>query len=71
MILFDILNIERELENIEKLISDEEFWQQDSTKTSKILSKQKQLKRKIEKFTIIKNELENIADLIELAMMIV
>ena len=68
MILFDILNIERELENIEKLISDEEFWQQDSTKTSKILSKQKQLKRKIEKFTIIKNELENIADLIELAM---
>ena len=69
MILFDILNIERELENIEKLISDEEFWQQDSTKTSKILSKQKQLKRKIEKFTIIKNELENIADLIELAML--
>ena len=69
MILFDILNIERELENIERLISDEEFWQQDSTKTSKILSKQKQLKRKIEKFTIIKNELENIADLIELAML--
>ena len=68
MILFDILNIEKELESIEKLISDEEFWQQDSTETSKILSKQKQLKRKIEKFTIIKNELENIADLIELAM---
>ena len=68
MILFDITNIQKDLEEIEKLISNEDFWQKDSSETSKILSEQKQLKRKIDKYTNIKNELENVNDLIELAI---
>ena len=68
MILFDITNIQKDLEEIEKLISNEDFWQKDSSETSKILSEQKQLKRKIDKYINIKNELENVNDLIELAI---
>ena len=68
MNLFDIANIQRELEKVEKLISNEDFWQKDSSETAKVLSMQKQLKRKIDKYTNIKNELENVSDLIELAI---
>lgn len=68
MSLFDIANIQKDLEDVEKLISNEDFWQKDTSETSKILSKQKQLKRKIERYTNIKNELENVSDLIELAI---
>ena len=68
MSLFDIVNIQKDLDDVEKLISNEDFWQKDSTETSKILSKQKQLKRKIDKYVNIKNELENVSDLIELAI---
>ena len=69
MSLFDIINIQKDLDDVEKLISNEDFWQKDTSETSKILSKQKQLKRKIDKYVNIKNELENVSDLIELAIM--
>ena len=68
MNLFDIANIQKDLDSVEQLISNEDFWQKDSSETAKVLSKQKQLKRKIDKYTNIKNELENVSDLIELAI---
>ena len=67
MILFDISNKEKELIKYNDLISTEDFWQKSASETSKILSEQKQLKRKIEKFKNVLQEIENVEDLIELS----
>ena len=67
MNLFDITDKRDELKKLEKQIQDENFWQQETSETSKILVKQKELKRKIEKFESAQNEVNNLIELTELA----
>lgn len=67
MNLFDITDKRDELKKLEKQIQDENFWQQETSETTKILVKQKELKRKIEKFESAQNEVNNLIELTELA----
>lgn len=66
MNLFDITDKRDELKKLEKQIQDENFWQQETSETTKILVKQKELKRKIEKFESAQNEVNNLIELTEL-----
>ena len=67
MNLFDITDKRDELKKLEKQIQDENFWQQETSETTKILVKQKELKRKIEKYELAQNEVNNLIELTELA----
>ena len=67
MNLFDITDKRDELKKLEKQIQDEKFWKQETSETTKILVKQKELKRKIEKFESAQNEVNNLIELTELA----
>lgn len=69
MSLFDIANLEQELERLEKLTNDETFWQKDIKETSKILVKTKQIKTKVEEYQNVKNEISNLEDLTELVLL--
>lgn len=67
MSLFDIATIEKELSKLEQSTMDENFWQQDSKQTGKILSQIKQLKKKTEQYKKVEKEISNLEDLTELA----
>lgn len=69
MSLFDIVHLEQDLLELEKLTSDETFWQKDIKETSKILMKSKQIKMKIEKYRKVKNEISNLEDLTQLVLL--
>lgn len=67
MNLFDIASKSEELKTLELQTQDEKFWQNDTSTTSKVLVKIKELKRKIESFSKVKKEVESLIDLTELA----
>lgn len=69
MTLFDIVELKKQLEELESETVKEEFWQKTPTETAKILSQIKQLKSKVEQYKRIKLEIENLQDLTELANM--
>lgn len=69
MSLFDIDNVKKELNVLEKETQKEEFWNKSPNETSKILSKMKHLKQKTTKYEDSKNEVENLIELTELANM--
>ena len=59
----------KELQELENQTQSEDFWQQETSLTTKILVKVKDLKKKIEKFENSKTEIENLIELTELANM--
>ena len=65
MNLFDIVNSEKELDELEKKTLEEDFWK-DNKKSSKVLSQIKKLKSKCNDFKEIKTEIENLKELTEL-----
>ena len=65
MNLFDIVNSEKELAELEKKTLEEDFWK-DSKKSSRVLSQIKKLKAKCNDFKEIKTEIENLKELTEL-----
>ena len=65
MSLFDIEKKQAELDKLENETKKEKFWQQESA--SKILAKIKQLKKSVEQYKNIKNELTNLEELTQLA----
>lgn len=67
MIPFDILKLELNLSELEEQTLQESFWA-DSVKSSKILSKIKELKTKCSTYTKLKNELENLSELTKLVI---
>ena len=69
MNLFDISSKKKELQELENQTQSEDFWQKDTSLTTKILVEIKELKKKIEKFENLKTEIENLIELTELANM--
>lgn len=69
MSLFDIDNVKKEFNVLEKETQKEEFWNKNPNETSKILSKMKHLKHKTTKYEDLKNEVENLIELTELTNM--
>ena len=69
MSLFDISSKKQELQELENQTQSEDFWQKDTSLTTKILVEIKELKKKIEKFENSKTEIENLIELTELANM--
>ena len=69
MSLFDISSKKKELQELENQTQSEDFWQKDTSLTTKILVKVKDLKKKTEKFENSKTEIENLIELTELANM--
>ena len=67
MSLFDITTSEKQLKDLELKTTEEDFWQKDTTETSKVLSQIKQLKNKVEQYRKIENEIINLQELTELA----
>ena len=67
MFLFDIAGLENEVELLEKEISKQEFWN-DNERAQKILQKNKSLKDTIEEYEKLKNSLEEVDILIEMAL---
>ena len=67
MILFDISNIEKKIDELNSYTAQEEFWQKNSNETTQILGQLKTLQNKYDKYKKIKNELDNLTDLTELA----
>ncbi len=68
MSLFDISNIEKEINELEKKTLVDGFWN-DNQKSSKILSKIKQLKSKLNSFNSVSQEINNLIELTELVNM--
>jgi len=66
--LFDISNIEKEINELEKKTLVDGFWN-DNQKSSKILSKIKQLKSKLNSFNSVSQEINNLIELTELVNM--
>ena len=61
MSLFDIESKKEELKKLEEQTQQESFWQQDTSISSKVLAKIKELKHKIDEFRIIaQNEASNL-----------
>ncbi len=69
MSLFDIETVKKQLSSLEKQTTEESFWQKPSNETSKVLSQIKQQKEKIDKYERIFNEITNIEELTELAIL--
>ena len=67
MSLFDIESKKEELKKLEEQTQQESFWQQDTSISSKILVKIKELKHKIDEFELAQNEASNLIELTELA----
>ena len=65
MIHFDIPNLEQELEELEKLTTQDGFWN-DQSKSNKVLSQIKSIKGKTVKYKDLFNEASNILELIDL-----
>ena len=69
MSLFDIETVKKQLSSLEKQTTEESFWQKPTNETSKVLSQIKQQKEKIDKYERIFNEITNIEELTELAIL--
>ena len=67
MSLFDIESKKEELKKLEEQTQQESFWQQDTSISSKVLAKIKELKHKIDEFELAQNEASNLIELTELA----
>lgn len=67
MNLFDIASKKEELKKLEEQTQQESFWQQDTSISSKVLAKIKELKHKIDEFELAQNEASNLIELTELA----
>ena len=67
MSLFDIIKLEKELEELEALTLKEEFWQKDVKETGKVLAQIKQIKNKVVQYRKLKQEVLNLEELSELA----
>lgn len=65
MIHFDINNLEKELTNLEKQTTENNFWE-DTKNSSKVLKRINEIKNKVEQFKKIKNEASNLIELVEL-----
>ena len=65
MNLFDIANLENQLEELEKQTMQENFWN-DSKNSSKVLSKMKNIKNKVNEYKKLENEVINLQELTEL-----
>ena len=65
MIHFDIANLEKELTNLEKQTTENNFWE-DSQNSSKVLKRINEIKNKVEQFKKIKSEITNMIELAEL-----
>ena len=65
MNLFDIANLEEQLEELEKQTMQENFWN-DSKNSSKVLSKMKNIKNKVNEYKKLENEVINLQELTEL-----
>lgn len=65
MIHFDISNLEKELKELEKETTSQEFWENQQN-TSKVLKRITEIKNKIEEYKVTKNNLDNLIDLVEL-----
>lgn len=65
MIHFDVANKEKELAELEKQTTQNEFWS-DAENSSKVLKKITSLKNKVNNFKKVKSELENLKDMNEL-----
>ncbi len=63
--LFDISNLKRQIQDLEKETLQERFWN-DNQKSSKILSKIKQLKSKYNSYNNVKKEINNLLELTEM-----
>jgi len=63
--LFDITSLEAELADLEKRTLKEGFWN-DSKNSSIVLQKTKTIKSKIEKYSKINNEIDNLVEMSEL-----
>ena len=67
MNLFDIKSKKEELKELEEKTQQESFWQQDTSISSKVLVKIKELKHQIDGFELAQNEASNLIELTELA----
>ena len=67
MSLFDITLLESQLKKLEEDTAKEEFWQKDAQETGKILAKIKQLKKRVEQYKQIEQEVINLQELTKLA----
>lgn len=65
MILFDVPKLKLKIIELETITNDPDFWQ-DSSKTGSVLKELKSLKRKVEIYENIYNELENIKEMSDL-----
>lgn len=65
MIHFDVANKEKELAELEKQTTQNEFWS-DAENSSKVLKKITSLKNKVNNFKKVKSELDNLVDMNEL-----
>ena len=65
---FDIVELEKKLELLEKQTMEEGFWN-DNNKSKKVLSEIKNLKSKVNTYNKIKKEVDNLLELSELAKM--
>ena len=65
VIHFDISNLEKELKELEKETTSQEFWENQQN-TSKVLKRITEIKNKIEEYKVTKNNLDNLIDLVEL-----
>lgn len=66
--LFDIINLEKQLVDLENMTLQENFWN-DTQNSSRILSQMKKIKSKCTFFEKLKNEISNLIELIELVRM--
>ena len=69
MSLFDIASLKDKLVQLETETTNENFWQKDPKETGKVLSELKQLKLKVTQFENTQNEINNIEELTELAIL--
>lgn len=65
MNLFDVANLENQLEELEKQTMQENFWN-DSKNSSKVLAKIKSIKNKVNEYKKLENEIINLQELTEL-----
>ena len=65
MIHFDIVDLQNELNNLEKQTTENNFWE-DAKNSSKVLKRINEIKNKVEQFTSIKSESSNLKEIMEL-----
>ena len=63
MIHFDISNLEKELKELEKETTSQEFWENQQN-TSKVLKRITEIKNKIEEYKVTKNNLDKVLTMI-------